>query len=218
MIQRLFDIFMSAWSSLALLSLVSLNLDDLEIALHHCSVKRIRDPISLYRLFQGQIFICVAIDISNIQLLLTFMFHHLIILPKIFQPWQFVWTQCMLISRSKNSTTTMVNFPTHLGLFWQFEKLCMSHKVWLTSGNSYHLSHIVQNCEDRDSYLYGFVGDKHNLTRKQILQEFTDVRLFDMNRFLNQTYHPFTIKGGIFGQSPSVHDGTSESGHQTVWP
>ena len=51
-----------------------------------CSVKRIRDPISLYRLFQEQIFICVAIDISNIQLLLTFMFHHLITPQKIFQP------------------------------------------------------------------------------------------------------------------------------------
>ena len=44
------------------------------------------------------------------------------------------------------------------------------------------------------------MGDKHNLTRKQILQEFTDVRLFDMNRFLNQTYHPFTIKGWIISK------------------
>ena len=74
------------------------------------------------------------------------------------------------------------------------------------------MAHIVENFEHRDSYLYGFVGDKHNLTRKQILQEFTDVRLFDMNRFLNQTYHPFTIKGGIFGKSPSVHNGLSDSG------
>ena len=74
------------------------------------------------------------------------------------------------------------------------------------------MAHIVENFEHRDSYLYGFVGDKHNLTRKQILQEFTDVRLFDMNRFLNQTYHPFTIKGGIFGKSPSVHNGLSDYG------
>ena len=70
--------------------------------------------------------------------------------------------------------------------------------------------HTGKNWEQRESYLYGFVGDKHNLTRKQILQEFTDVRLFDMNRFLNQTYHPFTIKGGIFGNSPSVHNGRSD--------
>ena len=61
--------------------------------------------------------------------------------------------------------------------------------------------HVGTNLEQRESYLYGFVGDKHNLTRKQILQEFTDVRLFDMNRFLNQTYHPFTIKEQILRKS-----------------
>ena len=59
------------------------------------------------------------------------------------------------------------------------------------------------NCKSLKSYLYGLFGDKHNLTRKEILQEFTDVRLFDMTRFMNQTYHPFSIKDPIQNDSLS---------------
>ena len=58
-----------------------------------------------------------------------------------------------------------------------------------------------RNAKSYISYLYGLFGDKHNLTRKEILQEFTDVRLFDMTRFMNQTYHPFSIKDPIHNDS-----------------